>query len=60
MILPCQSTSINKHRPQLIDYAGLDKSDPIATLQAAMDAAENYFQLEKYLTPAGRRPCPSF
>lgn len=43
---------INKHRPQLLNYEALDKSDPITTLQAAMDAAEKYFQLEKYLTPS--------
>jgi actinin alpha len=43
---------IHKHRPQLLNYEALNKSDATANLEAAMDAAEKYFQLEKYLTAA--------
>jgi hypothetical protein len=42
---------IHKHRPHLIDWDKLPKDDKRACLQAAIDAAFEYFGLEKYLTP---------
>jgi len=42
---------IHKFRPQLINYAALDKANKLANIKAAMDAAEKYFGLEQYLTP---------
>jgi hypothetical protein len=44
------STS-HKHRPKLINWSSLSKSNPTETLSIVFDAAEKYFQLEKYLTP---------
>jgi len=42
---------IHKHRPKLIDYASLTKENKQHNLRVAIDAAEAYFGLEKYLTP---------
>jgi Ca2+-binding EF-hand superfamily protein len=42
---------IHKHRPRLIDWASLDKSNPAANIEKAQDAALRYFGLEKYITP---------
>jgi len=42
---------VNKHRPRLLDYDSLDKSNKINCIATAMDAANKYFQLEKYITP---------
>lgn len=41
---------VHKHRPKLINWDGLNKSDSRACIQAAFDAAEKYFGLEQYLT----------
>lgn len=41
---------INKHRPKLLNYDALNKSDNRANIQAAFNAAEKYFDLEQYLT----------
>jgi hypothetical protein len=41
---------IHKHRPKLLNYDGLNKSDNRACIKAAFDAAEKYFDLEQYLT----------
>lgn len=41
---------IHKHRPKLLNYDALNKSDNRACIQAAFDAAEKYFNLEQYLT----------
>eukprot|EP01105_Mastigella_eilhardi_P024476 TRINITY_DN6390_c1_g1_i1.p1 TRINITY_DN6390_c1_g1~~TRINITY_DN6390_c1_g1_i1.p1 ORF type:complete len:974 (-),score=347.49 TRINITY_DN6390_c1_g1_i1:92-3013(-) len=43
---------INKHRPKLLDYQAMDKSDKLGCIKASMNAAEKYFSLEQYLTPA--------
>ena len=42
---------VNKHRPKLLDYNALDKTNNVACVAAAMDAANRYFGLEKYITP---------
>jgi len=42
---------VHKHRPKLLDYDSLDKNDRIACITAAMNAANKYFGLEKYITP---------
>jgi len=43
---------IHKHKPKLIgDFNALSPSEKTKNIQLAMDAAEKYFQLEKYLTP---------
>jgi len=42
---------IHKHRPQMINFASLSKENKNQNLQIAIDAAEKYFALEKYLTP---------
>lgn len=42
---------IHKHRPKLINWSSLSKSNPTETLSIVFEAAEKYFQLEKYLTP---------
>lgn len=42
---------IHKHRPRLIDWASLDKSNAVANIEKAQDAALRYFGLEKYITP---------
>lgn len=41
---------IHKHRPKLLNYDALNKSDNRACIQAAFNAAEKYFNLEQYLT----------
>eukprot|EP00049_Salpingoeca_infusionum_P009182 m.152573 g.152573 ORF g.152573 m.152573 type:complete len:1745 (-) comp14262_c0_seq1:1421-6655(-) len=43
---------IHKFRPELIDYDALNPEEGDANLQIAMKAAETYFGLEQYLTPA--------
>jgi hypothetical protein len=42
---------IHKHNPKLINYASLKKDAWKENLTLAMDAANKYFDLEKYLTP---------
>lgn len=43
---------IHKHRPKLIgDFNALNPADKIKNLQLAINSAEKYFGLEKYLTP---------
>jgi len=42
---------IHKHRPKLINWESLNKENKKENLQTAIDAAEKYFHLEKYLTP---------
>eukprot|EP01102_Stenamoeba_stenopodia_P022908 TRINITY_DN971_c0_g1_i1.p1 TRINITY_DN971_c0_g1~~TRINITY_DN971_c0_g1_i1.p1 ORF type:complete len:974 (+),score=372.77 TRINITY_DN971_c0_g1_i1:168-3089(+) len=42
---------IHKHRPKLINWESLSKDRPIDNLKVVFDAAEKYFQLEKYLVP---------
>jgi len=42
---------IHKHRPKLLDWNSLSKDRPLENLRAVFDAAEKYFQLEKYLSP---------
>lgn len=43
---------IHKHKHKLIgDFDALNPSDKVKNLTLAMDAAEKYLQLEKYLTP---------
>jgi len=41
---------IHKHRPKLMNWDGLNKSDARGCIQAAFNAAEKYFNLEQYLT----------
>jgi len=41
---------IHKHRPKLIDFGSLNKDDTAKNIMIAMDAAEEYFGLEKYIT----------
>jgi len=42
---------IHKHQPKLIPYESLSKENKKANLELAMDAANKFFNLEKYLTP---------
>jgi Ca2+-binding EF-hand superfamily protein len=42
---------VHKHRERLINYDALDKTNRLACISAAMDAANKYFALEKYITP---------
>lgn len=42
---------IHKHRPHLIDWENLPRDDKKQCLQTAMDAAYEYFGLEKYMLP---------
>eukprot|EP01119_Soliformovum_irregulare_P010300 TRINITY_DN2527_c0_g1_i1.p1 TRINITY_DN2527_c0_g1~~TRINITY_DN2527_c0_g1_i1.p1 ORF type:complete len:1111 (+),score=542.58 TRINITY_DN2527_c0_g1_i1:57-3389(+) len=42
---------IHKHRPKLVPFDQLNQEDKIKNLTLAIDAAEQYFGLEKYLSP---------
>lgn len=42
---------IHKHRPKLIDWNSLNPGDAIGNIKKAMEAAFEYFELEKYLEP---------
>ena len=43
---------IHKHRPDLIDFASLTPTDARGNLALALEAAHQYFQLDKFLTPS--------
>jgi actinin alpha len=43
---------IHKHRPNLIQFETLNKENKLDNLKTAMVAAERYFGLEQYITPA--------
>jgi Ca2+-binding EF-hand superfamily protein len=43
---------LHKHRPQLIKYESLNKDCKMDNLKTAMVAAEKYFGLEQYISPA--------
>ena len=40
---------IHRHRPELIDYSKLSKSDPIYNLNLAFDTAEKHLDIPKML-----------
>lgn len=42
---------IHKHRPKMIDFESLSPSSKTQNIQTAIDAANKYFDLEKYLGP---------
>eukprot|EP00004_Rigifila_ramosa_P010201 TRINITY_DN21_c0_g1_i2.p1 TRINITY_DN21_c0_g1~~TRINITY_DN21_c0_g1_i2.p1 ORF type:complete len:1238 (-),score=389.66 TRINITY_DN21_c0_g1_i2:44-3250(-) len=42
---------LHKTKPKVIDFASLKPENAIANLQLAIDTAEKFFGLEKYLTP---------
>jgi len=42
---------IHKHRPKLIDYASLTPEDSVRNFGVALEAANRYFGLERYLEP---------
>lgn len=44
---------IHKHRPELIDYDRLQKSNAIFNLGSAFDVAESQLGLAKFLDPEG-------
>lgn len=44
---------IHRHRPELIDYSKLSKSDPIYNLNLAFDVAEKHLDIPKMLDAEG-------
>lgn len=48
------SALIHKHRPELIDYERLQKSNAISNLRNAFDTAESQLGLTKFLDPEGK------
>jgi spectrin beta len=48
---------IHKHRPELIEYERLQKSNAINNLKNAFDTAESQLGLMKFLDPEGKKGC---
>jgi len=42
---------IHKHRPKMLDFDSLQRSEPLKNLKLAQDCASAYFDLEQYITP---------
>jgi hypothetical protein len=42
---------IHKHRPKLINYDSLNPKEPLSNFDVALNAANNYFDMERYIEP---------
>ena len=52
-VMRCAHPPPSRHRPDLVDYASLKASKPVANMNFAFDTAEKYFGLPSLLDPHG-------